>query len=58
LESLTTALWRLVDAELGATLIIANFHHRWVVPFVDRELCNFEMSNAANPVSLVRSRLV
>jgi hypothetical protein len=58
LESLTTALRCLVDAELGATSIIANFHHRWVVPFIDRELFNFEMSDAANPVSMARSRLV
>jgi hypothetical protein len=58
LESLTTALWRLADAGLGAASIIANFHHRWIVPLMERELCIFEMSDAANPVSLVRSWLL
>jgi hypothetical protein len=55
LELLTTVLWRLADARLGAASIIANFHHRRVVPLMERELCIFEMSNAANPVTLARS---
>jgi hypothetical protein len=58
LESLTTALQRLADTGLGAALIIANFHHRRVVPLMERELCIFEMSDAANPVSLAHSRLL
>jgi hypothetical protein len=58
LESLTTALRRLVDAGLGAASIIANFHHRRIVPLMERELCIFEMSDAVNPVSLVCSQLV
>jgi hypothetical protein len=58
LESLTTALRRLADAGLGAASIIANFHHRRVVPLMERELCIFGMSNAANPVSLARSQLL
>jgi hypothetical protein len=58
LESLTTALRRLADAGLGAASIIANFHHRRVIPLMERELCIFKMSKAANPVSLARSRLL
>jgi hypothetical protein len=58
LESLTTAMWRLADAGLGAASIIANFHHQRVVPLMERELCIFEMSDAGNPVSLAHSRLL
>jgi hypothetical protein len=58
LESLTTALRRLVDARLGAASIIANFHHQRVIPLMERELRIFEMSDAANPTSLARSRLL
>jgi hypothetical protein len=58
LESLTTALQRLADAGLGAASIITNFHHRRVVPLMERELCIFEMSDADNPVSLARSRML
>jgi hypothetical protein len=49
LESLTTALRHLADARLGAASIIANFHHRWVVPLMEREIRIFEMSDATNP---------
>jgi hypothetical protein len=58
LESLTTALRRLPDTGLGVALIIANFHHRHIVLLMERELCIFEMSDAANPVSLACSRLL
>jgi hypothetical protein len=58
LESLTTALRNLTDAGLGAASIITNFHHWRVVPIVERELCIFEMSDAANTASLARSRLL
>jgi hypothetical protein len=58
LESLTTALWRLADAGLGAASIITNFHHRRVVPLIERELRIFEMSNTANPTLLACSRLL
>jgi hypothetical protein len=58
LESHTTALWCLADIRLGAASIIANFHHRWIVPLMERELYIFEMSDATNPVSLARSRLL
>jgi hypothetical protein len=58
LESLNTALRSLADARLGATSIIANFHHRLIVPLMERELHIFEMSDAANPASLARSWLL
>jgi hypothetical protein len=58
LESPTTALRHLVDAGLGAASIIANFHHRRIIPFMERELYIFEMSDAANPMLLAHSRLL
>jgi hypothetical protein len=58
LESLTDALRHLADAGLGAASVLANLHHRWIVPLMERELRIFEMSDAANPTSLARSRLV
>jgi hypothetical protein len=58
LESLTTALRDLADAGLGAASIIANFHHRQIVPLMEGELRIFEMSDAANPTSLAHSRLL
>jgi hypothetical protein len=58
LESLLTALRHLADDGLGAASIIANFHHRRIVPLMERELRIFKMSDAANPVSLARSWLL
>jgi hypothetical protein len=58
LESLTIALHRLTDVGLGAASIITNFHHRRVVPLMERELCTFKMSDVINPVSLACSRLL
>jgi hypothetical protein len=58
LESLITTLQHLANARLGVASIIANFHHRRIAPLMERELCIFEMSDAANPVSLARSRLL
>jgi hypothetical protein len=58
LDSLITVLRHLTDVGLGAASIIANFHHRRVVPLMERELYIFKMRDAANPVSLARSRLL
>jgi hypothetical protein len=58
LESVLLALKGLVDAGLGATSVLANLHHRRIVPLMERELRIYEMSETANPVSLVRSRLL
>jgi hypothetical protein len=48
----------LADAGLGAASILANLHHRRIVPLMERELRIYEMSKAANPASLARSRLL
>jgi hypothetical protein len=38
--------------------VIANFHHRRIIPLMERELRIYEMDKAANPVSLVCSWLL
>jgi hypothetical protein len=58
LESILLALKGLEDAGLGATSVLANHHHRRIVPLIERELHIYEMSEAANPVSLAHSRLL
>jgi hypothetical protein len=46
----------LADAGLGAASVLANLHHRRIIPLMERELRIYEMSEAVNPVSLARSR--
>jgi hypothetical protein len=58
LEWLTDTLRSLADARLGVALILANLHHRQIIPLMEREIRIFEMSDAANPTSLARSRLL
>jgi hypothetical protein len=58
LELLTDALRRLADAGLGAASVLANLHHRRIVPIMERELRIFEMSDAANPTLLACSQLL
>jgi hypothetical protein len=58
LESLLNALKGLADAGLGAASVLANLHHRRIVPLMERELRIYEMSEAANPTALARSRLL
>jgi hypothetical protein len=58
LESLTDALRSLADAVLGAASVLANLHHRRIVPLMERELRIYAMSDAANPTVLARSRLL
>jgi hypothetical protein len=58
LESILLALKGLVDAGLGATSVLANLHHRRIIPLMERELRIYKMSETANPVSLARSRLL
>jgi hypothetical protein len=52
------ALKDLADAGLGAASVLANLHHRRIVPLMERELRIYEMSKTANPVLLARSRLL
>jgi hypothetical protein len=56
LESALLVLKSLADAGLGAASVLANLHHWRIVPLMERELRVYEMSEAANPMSLARSR--
>jgi hypothetical protein len=47
-----------VGSGLVLTSVITNFHHRRVIPLMERELRIFEMSDTTNLVSLARSRLL
>jgi hypothetical protein len=58
LDSLLAALKSLADAGLGAAPVLANLHHRRIVPLMERELCIHEMSEAANPTSLAHSQFL
>jgi hypothetical protein len=58
LESLLNGLKSLADAGLGAASVLANLHHRWNVPLMERELRIFEMTEEADPTALARSRLL
>jgi hypothetical protein len=56
LELALLALKSLADAGLGVASVLANLHYRRIVPLMERDLRIYEMSEAANPVSLARSR--
>jgi hypothetical protein len=56
LESALLALKSLADVGLGAASVLTNLLHWRIVPLMERELRIYEMSEAANPVSLARSR--
>jgi hypothetical protein len=58
LESILLALKGLAGAGLGTASVLANLHHRRIVPLMERELRIYEMSEAANPMWLARSRLL
>jgi hypothetical protein len=58
LDSLLAALKNLADAELGAASVLANLHHRRIVPLMERRLRIFEMDEKADPVALAQSRLL
>jgi hypothetical protein len=58
LESALLALKSLADAGLGAVSVLANLHHRRIIPLMERGLRIFEMEETANPVALACSRLV
>jgi hypothetical protein len=58
LESILLALKGPADAGLGAASVLANLHHRKIIPLMERELRVYKMSETANPVSLARSRLL
>jgi hypothetical protein len=58
LESALLALKSPADAGLGAASVLANLHHRRIVPLMERELRIYEMSETANPVLLARSQFL
>jgi hypothetical protein len=52
LDSLLAALKALVNGGLTAGCVLANLHHRWIVPLMERLLRIFEMHEDADPVAL------
>jgi hypothetical protein len=48
----------LANAGLGAASVLANLHHRRIVPLMERWLRIFEMDEAADPVALSQSWLL
>jgi hypothetical protein len=58
LESALQALKDLADAGLGAALVLANLHHRRIIPLMERRLRIFEMGETVDPWALAQSRLL
>jgi hypothetical protein len=58
LELALHALKSLADAGLGAASVLANLHHRRIIPLMERRLRIFEMDEMADPVALAHSQLV
>jgi hypothetical protein len=58
LDSALHALKTLADAGLGAASVLANLHHRRIIPLMERRLRIFEMHEGADPVVLAQSRLL
>jgi hypothetical protein len=58
LESALQALKDLADAGLDAASVLANLHHRRIVPLMEWRLRIFEMGDTADPVVLAQSRLL
>jgi hypothetical protein len=58
LDSLLAALKDLADRGLTAGCVLANLHHRRIVPLMARRLRIFEMTEDANPIALAESRLL
>jgi hypothetical protein len=58
LDSALKALKALADAGLTAASVLANLHHRRIIPLMERRLRIFEMEETTDPVALVQSRLL
>jgi hypothetical protein len=52
------ALKALVDDGLTAGCVLANLHHRRIIPLMERSLRIYEMHEDADPIALVESRLL
>jgi hypothetical protein len=57
-DSVLAALRSLSERGLTAMGVLAFLHHRRVVPLMERSLCIFEMTEEADPIALVKSRLL
>jgi hypothetical protein len=55
---LASSLKALADAGLTASSVLANLHHRRIIPLMERRLRIFEMKEKADPVALAQSRLM
>jgi hypothetical protein len=51
-------LKHLTDRGLIVGCVLANHHHRGIVPLMERRLCIFEMAEDADPITLAESRLL
>jgi hypothetical protein len=51
-------LKKLADRRLTVGCVLANLHHRRVVPLMERRLRVFEMSEDTDPIALAESRLL
>jgi hypothetical protein len=58
LDSTLKALKALAGARLTAASVLANLHHRRIIPLMERRLCIFEMEETADPVALAQSQLL
>jgi hypothetical protein len=58
LDSLLAALQSLAARGVTAATVLAYLHHRRIVPLMERPLCIFEMTEAADPVALAKSRML
>jgi hypothetical protein len=58
LDTLLDTLRSLAARGLTAATVLAFLHHRRIVPLMERPLCIFEMTEAADPVALARSRML
>jgi hypothetical protein len=58
LDSLLDVLKDLADGGLTAGCVLANLHHRRIVPLMERPLHIFEMHENADPVALAQSQLL
>jgi hypothetical protein len=58
LDSLLDVLKDLADGGLTVGCVLANLHHRWIVPLMERPLRIFEMHDDTDPVALAQSQLL
>jgi hypothetical protein len=58
LDSALKVLKVRADAGLTAASVLANLHHRRIVPLMERRLRIFEMEETADPVALALARLL